>query len=134
MFLFRYSFLFSFLVILLAGYGWEKFEKDDLGVLSGLILILLAIFALAMGTKGATSYTYVTLTSFVLTATFYYYTFRDCFLSIEKAPMQYLVILLLLLVSGEAIINTRAMVTGILDDWNYASRSLYSEPYPDLKI
>ena len=47
--------------------------------------------------------------------------------------MQYLVILLLLLVSGEAIINTRAMVTGILDDWNYASRSLYSEPYPDLK-
>ena len=87
-----------------------------------------------MGTKGATSYTYVTLTSFVLTATFCYYTFRDCFLSIEKAPMQYLVILLLLLVSGEAIINTRAMVTGILDDWNYASRSLYSEPYPDLKI
>ena len=46
--------------------------------------------------------------------------------------MQYLVILLLLLVSGEAIINTRA-ITGILDDWNYASRSLYSEPYPDLK-
>ena len=85
MFLFRYSFLFSFLVILLAGYGWEKFEKDDLGVLSGLILILLAIFALAMGTKGATSYTYVTLTSFVLTATFCYYTFRDCFLSIEKS-------------------------------------------------
>ena len=89
-----------------------------------------------MGTKGATSYTYVTLTSFVLTATFYYYTFSGLLLSIEKAPtpMQYLVILLLLLVSGEAIINTRAMVTGILDDWNYASRSLYSEPYPDLKI
>ena len=45
--------------ILLAGYGWEKFEKDDLGVLSGLILIFLA-FVSAMGTKGA-SYTYVTL-------------------------------------------------------------------------
>lgn len=87
-----------------------------------------------MGTKGATSYTYVTLTSFVLTATFTIILFRNCFLSIEKAPMQYLVILLLLLVSGEAIINTRAMVTGILNDWNYASRSLYSEPYPDLKI
>ena len=134
MFLFRYSFLFSFLVILLAGYGWEKFEKDDLGVLSGLILILLAIFALAMGTKGATSYTYVTLTSFVLTATFLLlYFFGIAFYQLKKAPMQYLVILLLLLVSGEAIINTRAMVTGILDDWNYASRSLYSEPYPDLK-
>ena len=81
---FRYSFLFSFLVILLAGYGWEKFEKDDLGVLSGLILILFSNFALAMGTKGAASYTYVTLTFFVLTATFYYYTFSGLLLSIEK--------------------------------------------------
>ena len=89
-----------------------------------------------MGTKGATSYTYVTLTSFVLTATFLLlYFFGIAFYQLKKAPtpMQYLVILLLLLVSGEAIINTRAMVTGILDDWNYASRSLYSEPYPDLK-
>ena len=51
MFLFRYSFLFSFLVILLAGYGWEKFEKDDLGVLSGLILILLAILLLQWAQK-----------------------------------------------------------------------------------
>ncbi|MDK6327175.1 hypothetical protein QP182_26140, partial [Escherichia coli] len=79
-----------------------------------LILILLAIFALAMGTKGATSYTYVTLTSFVLTATFLLlYFFGIAFYQLKKAPMQYLVILLLLLVSGEAIINTRAMVTGI---------------------
>ena len=38
-----------------------------------------------MGTKGATSYTYVTLTSFVLTATFYYYTFRDCFYQLKSA-------------------------------------------------
>ena len=38
-----------------------------------------------MGTKGATSYTYVTLTSFVLTATFYYYTFSGLLLSIEKS-------------------------------------------------
>ena len=51
MFLFRYSFLFSFLVILLVGYGWEKFEKDDLGVLSGLILILLAILLLQWAQK-----------------------------------------------------------------------------------
>ena len=38
-----------------------------------------------MGTKGATSYTYVTLTSFVLTATFCYYTFRDCFYQLKSA-------------------------------------------------
>lgn len=47
--------------------------------------------------------------------------------------MNYLIILLLLLVSTEAFINTNAMLNGILEDWNYASRSLYSEPYPSLK-
>lgn len=134
MFLFRYSFLFSFLVVLLAGYGWEKFEKDDLGLLSGTILLILAVFAIAEGTKGTTNYTYVSITSFLLTALFLILYFLGiAFYQLKKAPMHYLVILLLILVSGEALINTRAMVTGILDDWNYASRSLYSEPYPDLK-
>ena len=38
-----------------------------------------------MGTKGATSYTYVTLTSFVLTATFTIILFRDCFYQLKSA-------------------------------------------------
>ena len=75
----------------------------------------------------------MTLTSFRINGNFLLLYFSGLLLSIEKRLCN-LVILLLLLVSGEAIINTRAMVTGILDDWNYASRSLYSEPYPDLKI
>lgn len=41
--------------------------------------------------------------------------------------------MLLLIVAGEAYINTSFMLNGILNDWNYASRSLYSEPYPDYK-
>ena len=35
--------------------------------------------------------------------------------------------------SAEALVNTNSMIHGILDDWNYASRSLYTDPYPDLK-
>ena len=30
-------------------------------------------------------------------------------------------------------INTSGMVRGILNDWNYASRSLFTDPYPSIK-
>ena len=134
MFLFRYSFLFSFLVVLLAGYGWEKFETDDLGLLTGSTLVLIAVFAIAEGTSGSKNYEFVTLTSFILTVLFLLlYLAGIAFYQLKKVPMQHLVILLLLLVCSEAFINTKLMVNGILEDWNYASRSLYSEPYPDIK-
>jgi len=134
MFLFRYSFLFSFLVVLLAGYGWEKFQKDDLGLLSGTIILILAIFAIAQGVHSSKSYTYVTTTSFLLTALFFIlYFLCIAFYQLKKTSMNYMIILLLLLVSSEAIINTHEMISGILGDWNYASRSLYSDPYPDIK-
>lgn len=70
MFLFRYAYLFSFLVLLLAGKGWEKIEQDDRGLLLGIILVVAALFAVAWGIKPEGSYTYVTMTSFVLTVVF----------------------------------------------------------------
>lgn len=134
MFLFRYSFLFSFLVVMLAGFGLEKFKTDDLGLLAGSTIMLIAVFAIAEGTKGATSYDYIPFTAFILTVLFLLLYFAGIvFYQLKKIPMKYLIILLLLLVSSEAFINTNAMLNGILKDWNYASRSLYSEPYPAIK-
>ncbi|MFK4567726.1 YfhO family protein [Enterococcus sp. UD-01] len=134
MFLFRYSFLFSFLVVLLAGYGFEKFKIDDLGLLVGSTIMLVAVFALAEGTKKADAYTFAPLSAFILTVVFLVlYLTAIIFYQLKKVPMHYLLVLLLLLVSAEAFINTNLMLNGILEDWNYASRSLYSEPYPDLK-
>ncbi|MDA9471155.1 YfhO family protein [Enterococcus sp. 5H] len=134
MFLFRYSFLFSFLVVMLAGFGLEKFKTDDLGLLAGSTIMLIAVFAIAEGTKGATSYDYIPFTAFILTVLFLLlYLAGIVFYQLKKIPMNYLIILLLLLVSSEAFINTNAMLNGILKDWNYASRSLYSEPYPAIK-
>lgn len=134
MFLFRYSFLFSFLVVMLAGFGLEKFKTDDLGLLAGSTIMLIAVFAIAEGTKGATSYDYIPFTAFILTVLFLLlYLGGIVFYQLKKIPMNYLIILLLLLVSSEAFINTNAMLNGILKDWNYASRSLYSEPYPAIK-
>lgn len=134
MFLFRYSYLFSFFVVLLAGYGFEKFKKNDLGLLAGSTIMLIAIFALAEGTKNATSYTYIPIKAFIITVLFLLlYLAGIVFYQLKKIPMHSLILLLLLLVSTEAFINTNTMLQGILKDWNYASRSLYSEPYPSIK-
>ena len=134
MFLFRYAYLFSFLVLLLAGKGWEKIEQDDRGLLLGIILVVAALFAVAWGIKPEGSYTYVTMTSFVLTVVFLgIYAFAVGFYQHKKLSFNHLSILLLLIMSAEALVNTNSMIHGILDDWNYAARSLYTDPYPDLK-
>lgn len=134
MFLFRYSFLFSFLVVMLAGFGWEKFTKKDLNVMVGIILVLAVLFSIAFFASSKDSYTYVTIGQFVLTILFLaLYLSGIFFYQINQLPRKSFVFLLLLIVTGEAYINTSFMLNGILEDWNYASRSLYSAPYPDYK-
>lgn len=134
MFLFRYSYLFSFLVLLLAAKGWERITKEDQGLLLSIIIILAAVFAIAWGLKPNNSYSYITTTSFVLTIVFLsLYALTIGFFQQPKQPVKYLSLLLLLLMTGEASVNTNSMIHGILDDWNYASRSLYTDPAPSIK-
>lgn len=134
MFLFRYSFLFSFLVVMLAGFGWEKFTKKDLNIMVGIVLILAVLFSMAFFASSKDSYDFVTLKQFVLTILFLaLYLVGIFFYQINQLPRKSFVFLLLLIVTGEAYINTSFMLNGILEDWNYASRSLYSGPYPDYK-
>ncbi|MCT6631946.1 YfhO family protein, partial [Staphylococcus aureus] len=84
-------------------------------------------FAVAWGIKPEGSYTYVTMTSFVLTVVFLgIYAFAVGFYQHKKLSFNHLSILLLLIMSAEALVNTNSMIHGILDDWNYASRSLYT--------
>ncbi|MGX7352126.1 ABC transporter permease [Enterococcus canis] len=134
MFLFRYSFLFSFLVVMTAGYGWQSYQRKDLLTLSSTILLIMAAFALAIGTIPKNSYDYIDSFSMILTFVFLalYLASFVCY-QLQKLPLKQLALVLLLIVSAEAIVNTNGMVHGILDDWNYASRSLYTDPYPDIK-
>lgn len=44
MFLFRYSYIFSFMVILLAGYGWEKYTNEDFELLTNIFLGVIGLF------------------------------------------------------------------------------------------
>ena len=134
MFLFRFSFLFSFLVVMLAGYGMEVFTKQDKGYFVSIALVLPILFVIAKFTSPKTSYDFVTPVHVLITILFILlYLTAIIFFQFKKISAKRLSILLLLMVSGEAFLNTSYMVNGILDDWNYASRSLYSEPYPNYK-
>lgn len=133
MFLFRYSFLYSFLIVLLAGYGWEEFKQEEVSLFGGMILLLIALFVIAEGTKNHGSYRYISLTTFVITITFLFlYFFVLTFYQLKKISIRHLVIFLLILTSGEALINSREMILGILDDWNYAAKNAYTDPYPSI--
>ena len=134
MFLFRYAYLFSFLVVMLAGYGWEQFKPDDRGQLIGIFLIWIIAFSLAYGMIPEESYDYLTLTSFVLTVVFLIvYALVTGFYQSGLFSKNRFAVFFLLFVSLEMALNTSSMVRGILDEWNYASRSLYSEPFPNIK-
>lgn len=134
MFLFRYAFLFSFLVVMLAGYGWEQLQLKDWQLFAALLLLLAAAFCLVFGMRPAGSYEYLKFSSFILTLCFLllYLALFTC-QKIGAVSQKTFTILLLVAVCGEVAVNTGGMVRGILQDWNYASRSLYTEPYPEIK-
>ena len=133
MFLFRYSFTFSFLVIALALRSFRLLERRDLPVIMVLCLLLLSAFLLGKGFLSK-SYNYITIWSLVLSALFliiYAVLFLTQDFKIISAKM--FTVVLLIAMSAEATINMGGMVKGILDDWNYASRSLYTDPQPQLQ-
>ena len=134
MFLFRFSFLFSFLVVMLAGYGMEVFNKEDRGYFVNVALVLPIIFIIAKLTAPKGSYDFVSYVHVLVSVLFVLlYLTAIIFYQLKKLSGKKLTILLLVMVTGEAFLNTSYMLNGILDDWNYASRSLYSEPYPNYK-
>lgn len=133
MFLFRYAYLLSFLVITLAAWGWEKLDRENILQLVASCLLLIALFAIFWGMKGK-DYDYLKNISLYITLGFLaVYALIFTAHHFNKIPFKALSILLLLLMSTEAFINSDFMVRGVLKDWNYASRSLYTEPYPSIK-
>ena len=90
-------------------------------------------FALSYG-LGGNSYEFVTTASFALTIVFFaLYLLCIGFGQLGMLTKKKVALLLLVFVCGEMAINTSGMVRGILNDWNYASRSLFTDPYPSVK-
>lgn len=129
MFLFRFSFLFSFFIIMLAGYAMEQFNEKNSTYIIAISAIWLLITTAVYFLKDDNSYTYVKQINFYLTVIFLVI-YIVCFVLFKTKHFNTRILSLLCLItmSCEASVNGYFMLQGILDDWNYASRSLYEEP------
>ncbi|ALS36538.1 putative membrane protein YfhO [Enterococcus rotai] len=131
MFLFRFSFLFSFTILLLAGFGWSNYKKEDFERIVNIILGLLILFLIVrVVTAKSDGYDYLSYTSFILTVLF-----LAAYLSLffwhhkMKSKRIVLISVFISIFLMELSINTAYLVKGIDDDWGYTNRSLYNEDY-----
>lgn len=130
MFLFRYSFLYSTLILVLAGFGLEKFEKQDINLLGNIALGLIGVFVLATILSNKKKYGYITQESLILTLVLLVIYLLLLLLG-EKVPRNSWLVpfLFMLCISGELFFNTQQMMAGIDKEWGYTSRKQYTEAY-----
>lgn len=137
MFLFRFSFLFSMLMIMVAGSALEKFETADLPKMSLIISCWILLFIMAYTLKQPDQYSYITNWNLFLTIGLLvgYLILTTVLINYTNTNVQafktrkYVVLALSLLLSVELITNASLLVQGVKADWNYPSRSLFTEPY-----
>jgi uncharacterized membrane protein YfhO len=133
MFLFRYSYLFSFLVIYLAVRMCDDLSLSEVKKGYAVILVLVALDLLVYFVFGK-EYVFVKLMHLFLTVLFltiYFIVFVG--FGEKKFNVHRFLTLLLVVMIAEAGVNTHGMFNGLLSDWNYASRSLYSNPHNDIQ-
>ncbi|MEI5993834.1 hypothetical protein A5880_001381 [Enterococcus sp. 4G2_DIV0659] len=134
MFNFRFSFLFSFLVLLLAGYGWEKYDSEDFDQLVTIFLSLMGLYLFVRFITGQADYKYIQAINVIWTFVFLVgYLVVMALMKRNESYGKWIGLLLLLLVCGEAGLNSYGIVLGIQNEWHYPSRKYYAEPYKPIK-
>lgn len=133
MFLFRFSYLFSLLIVLLALKSAENFNKKDalpicLLIISFSILYLISQIILPKG-----SYDFIENGNIILTFSFLisYFVLLYCY-NQQKITKTFLITLLSLFMVIEAIANSAFMIKGISDEWVYPTRENYQETVKDV--
>ena len=133
MFLFRFSFLISFLVILLAGYGIEKYTKEESSLLMNLILAICGVFLLYVFFANKKRYDILTIESLVVTISLLFiYLALWLWLGSDKKSSKWVPMILMIFMVFEAGINSKDMILGISNDWGYPNRKLYTENYEEI--
>ncbi|MBM7689837.1 copper ABC transporter permease [Enterococcus ureilyticus] len=135
MFLFRFSFLFSFTILLLAGFGWSNYKKEDFERIVNIFIGLLIFFLIVrIVTAKNDGYDYLSYTSFILTVLFLA-TYLSLFFWHHKMKSKKILLIgvFISIFLVELSINTAYLVKGIDDDWGYTNRSLYNEDYSTIQ-
>lgn len=134
MFLFRYSFLYSALLLILAGFGLEKFEKKDLNTLGNIMLIVMVVFIVVTIISNKKRYGYITQESLIVTVILLLiYLVFFILKEQEHRYVKWLPLVLAACVCGELSFNTHQMILGINREWGYTNRRLYKSPYKEIK-
>ncbi|MBO0466147.1 YfhO family protein [Enterococcus plantarum] len=133
MFLFRFSFLLSFLVLMLAAFGLEKFEKEDQHTLINIGIAVIAMFILTVIASNKKRYSYISGESLIYSIVFVII-YVILFIALKKIKGKqsifYFGIMLVLIC--EIFMNTGKMLEGVRSDWGYPKRELYSHYYKDI--
>ncbi|MEI5990135.1 hypothetical protein A5881_001628 [Enterococcus termitis] len=134
MFLFRFSFLISFLVILLCGYSLEVLTKDDSNSLTNIVLVVGGLFLVFMFLSDKKRYGAVSTETLIITIALLIVYLALWFFYVNKPKRANVAIIILFVVmTGEMTFNTQQMIIGIKRDWGYTDRKYYQEPYKDVE-
>ncbi|MGC6769556.1 YfhO family protein [Enterococcus sp. LJL51] len=132
MFLYRFSFLFSFLIILLAGYGLERFEQADVDRFSTSVLVVIGLFLATYLLANRKRYGYLTPLALIFTMV-YLVLYLVLWIGVQKGKRHSVMFgLLCLVMLTETGVNAYYMVVGIRSDWGYADRTAYTKNYKEI--
>ncbi|WP_207695847.1 hypothetical protein DOK67_0001436 [Enterococcus sp. DIV0212c] len=132
MFLYRFSFLFSFLVILLAGYGLELLEKETVEKAINIILVLLGLFMAAYFFANRQRYSYLSANSFIINVVFLVIYIILLLVYRKDKCKAVLPVVFAVFMIGEAAFNSKVMIDGIKNDWGYLKRITYEQHYEEI--
>ncbi|MGG5342832.1 YfhO family protein [Enterococcus sp. AZ192] len=134
MFLFRFSFLISFLMILLAGYGLEVVSKEEINRFTNIVLTVVAVFILFLLVSNKKRYGIISTESLIITIALLVIYLAIWLVYYHKPKMQKAVMLMLFVfMLGETAFNSYMMILGINSDWGYVSRDYYTDGQKDIE-
>ncbi|MFD2305196.1 YfhO family protein [Enterococcus termitis] len=133
MFLFRFSFLFSFLGLLLAGFGLEKVTKEDSGRMVNIVIGMIFVYVLMVFLANRRRYDFLDKTSVLasvvlLIVYLLILLLKDRF----KSKQSRWLVLLIMVFIGEMTLNAQRLVEGIATEWRYPERIAYEQNYQDV--
>ncbi|MCH4168863.1 MAG: YfhO family protein [Streptococcaceae bacterium] len=133
MFLFRFSFLFSTLIVLLAGRSAEALNRKTTQQVCIGIIGFIVVFLISQVVQNNSQYEFLTSTSYYLTFSFLIAYFIINFGYLRKLITKtFYYSILVCLIIFEMIANTALMISGISDEWVYPDQTNYQQTTKDI--
>lgn len=132
MFLFRFSFLVSFLGLLLAGFGLEKVTKKDDSRILNVVIGMIFIYALMIFLANRKRYDFLDKTSVLASVVLLIVYLVILLLKDRWKGQNFWLILLMAVFIGEMTLNAQRLVEGIATEWRYPERIAFDQNYEDV--